>query len=123
MRVCISGGRSRVFDDGSEIDLSDDYAPGESFELYEVFPIVLTFISSVASQLLASWIYDKLKNSDDKAKITYRGHKISLEDLDDFVKELNKILQFETSNGKQKKKGKRGNRQNNKPEYYDMADF
>jgi|GEM_PF-6596207 len=97
--------RNKTFDDGSKFELSEEYIPSESFGLYDAIPMVLTFVSGVASQLLASWLYDKLKNSDKHAKITYRGSEIPLQDLGDLVQELNKILKFEDSDGKQKKKG------------------
>lgn len=104
----VSGERSKLFDDGSQIELSDNYAPSESFGLYETIPIVLGFIGGVASKVLASWIYDKLKRSDERIKITYRGGRtIPLEDAIDLFNELNKILQFEASSSNAKSKRKK----------------
>lgn len=111
LKGILQGARSKSFDDGSEIELSDNYAPSESFGLYEAIPIILTFVSGVVSQILASWIYDKLKNNDKNAKITYRGYEIPLEDLGNLLEELNKVLNFELTEGKQKKKEKKANKE------------
>ena len=106
MSAIISGKRNKEFDDGSQIGLSEGYLPSENFGLYEAIPFVLTFISGVGAQVLASWIYDKIKDSDKHAKITYRGRIIPLDDLGDLIKELNRALDFESKNDKRKKKHK-----------------
>lgn len=104
--IITSGECDREFDDGSKIELPKDYSINEGFGLYESIPLILTFTAGVASQVLASWIYDKIKASDEYAKSTYREHQIPINSLIDFTKELNRILQFEAPYTTKEKKAK-----------------
>ena len=91
MGEIISGHRIKSLDDGSKIELHKQYLIGESFGLPDAIPFVLTFASGVGASLLAGWIYDKLKNSDERAKIVIRGLTIPIDDLELLLAELTRV--------------------------------
>ncbi|MCH5271947.1 MAG: hypothetical protein J1E83_14600 [Lachnospiraceae bacterium] len=103
MKEIMYGNRTKAVEDGSKIELHEQYIVGESFGLYDVIPFVLTFVSGVGTSLLAGWIYDKLKSCDKRAKIIINGLTIPIEDLEKLKVELTRIAEIMSPTEKNKK--------------------